>query len=277
MRTIIVALSCLLFVSAAAAQRAAIITPVASELSTRIAGELETKLADPLRLLNSSMAMAAFNASTKMDALNMTTAEARTAGSAVGADFLILITAKSLRRTSSSNPEYYEAYAAIYVISTRSGKLVSWLLRSFNGKNTANAERALSLSVSEIANEITTSIRSAAAGEPQVPPALKVGELPLEGSPEAKGFRSPVPYRRIKPEYTSTAYLYDVAATVEVELTLAADGKIISSEVTRWAGFGLDESVLAAVRAMSWRPAECDGKSLPIRVLLRYNFKKIEK
>ncbi len=277
MRTIIVAISCLLFVSAAAAQRAAVITPVASELSTLIAGELETKLADPLKVLDSSMAMTAFSASAKSDPLNMTTAETRTAGSAVGADFLILITAKSLRRTSSSNPEYYEAYAAIFVVSTRSGKLVKWFLRSFTGDDTSKAERALSLSVPEIANEITKSIRAATEDEPQKPSVTKVGELPLEASPEAKGFRSPVPYRRIKPEYTSTAYLYDVAATVEVELTLAADGKILSSEVTRWAGFGLDESVLAAVRAMSWRPAERDGKSLPIRVLLRYNFKKIEK
>jgi hypothetical protein len=27
---------------------------------------------------------------------------------------------------------------------------------------------------------------------------------------------------------------------------------------------------------MQWRPASRDGKALPLRVLLRYNFKKIE-
>jgi hypothetical protein len=47
--------------------------------------------------------------------------------------------------------------------------------------------------------------------------------------------------------------------------------------ITRWAGFELDESVAKAVRSMNWRPAERNGKPLPVRFLLRYNFKKIEK
>ena len=39
----------------------------------------------------------------------------------------------------------------------------------------------------------------------------------------------------------------------------------------------LDESVDKTVRAMNWRPAERNGKSLPMRFLVRYNFKKIDK
>jgi hypothetical protein len=49
------------------------------------------------------------------------------------------------------------------------------------------------------------------------------------------------------------------------------------TQIVRWAGYGLDEAVTETVRRMNWRPATRGGKALPIRVLLRYNFKKIEK
>jgi TonB family protein len=102
-------------------------------------------------------------------------------------------------------------------------------------------------------------------------------ELPEPGSPEAKNFRAPIPYRRLSPEYTRLAYLYDVTATVEATVDLDELGQITNMAITRWAGFELDESVAKAVRSMNWRPAERNGKPLPVRFLLRYNFKKIEK
>ena len=105
----------------------------------------------------------------------------------------------------------------------------------------------------------------------------RIEEMPADGTPGALNFRSPIPYLRIKPEYTAIASFYDVAATVEIELTLASDGSILAADVVRWAGFGLDGSALKAVRSMQWRPAERNGKTLPIRVLLRYNFKKLER
>ena len=58
---------------------------------------------------------------------------------------------------------------------------------------------------------------------------------------------------------------------------LDANGNILRTDVVRWAGFGLDESVEKTVRSMNWRPAERNGKTLPMRFLVRYNFKKIEK
>ena len=100
--------------------------------------------------------------------------------------------------------------------------------------------------------------------------------MPTENSPEAKNFRPPLPYKRIKPPYTRTAYLYSVEATVDVEIDVDETGKISRAEIVRWAGFGLDESVRETIRRMNWKAADRNGKSLPMRVLLRYNFKKIE-
>jgi len=73
------------------------------------------------------------------------------------------------------------------------------------------------------------------------------------------------------------AYLYDVTATVEATIDLNEKGEITRVEITRWAGYGLDESVQNVIKSMNWRPAERAGKPLPIRFLVRYNFKKIEK
>ena len=80
-----------------------------------------------------------------------------------------------------------------------------------------------------------------------------------------------MPYKRIKPAYTRVAGFYNIRATIDV---LA--GEVTRTEVVRWTGYGLDESVVATIRSMNWRPATRNGKPLAMRVLLRYNFTKIE-
>jgi hypothetical protein len=60
-------------------------------------------------------------------------------------------------------------------------------------------------------------------------------------------------------------------------IDLDAEGKFLRTEITRWAGYGLEDSVEKAVHAMNWRPAEKAGKIAAARFLVRYNFKKLEK
>jgi TonB family protein len=100
--------------------------------------------------------------------------------------------------------------------------------------------------------------------------------VPALETMENNGYRAPIPYRRIKPKYTPLANSYGVKATVDVVVDLDADGTIKSATVERWAGFGLDESALEAIRSMNWRPAEYLGKSYRTSFLVRYNFKEIE-
>ena len=88
-----------------------------------------------------------------------------------------------------------------------------------------------------------------------------IEEVPNENTPEAKNFRPPLPYRRISPEYTKIANYYDVEATVDILIDVDADGKILKTEIVRWAGYGLDESVTETVRKMNWRPAERNRKN----------------
>jgi TonB family protein len=100
---------------------------------------------------------------------------------------------------------------------------------------------------------------------------------PEPGSPAALGFRSPVPYRRIKPEYTSDAALYDVRGSVDIEIDLSSEGHIEATRIKKWAGYGLDEAAERAVRTMNWRPAERGGKPIALRFVMRFNFKRVEK
>ena len=55
---------------------------------------------------------------------------------------------------------------------------------------------------------------------------------------------------------------------------VGSDGEVGEIQVVRWAGFGLDESTVATVRQLHFFPAMKNGTAIPMRVLLRYNFRK---
>ena len=82
------------------------------------------------------------------------------------------------------------------------------------------------------------------------------------------------PYRRLIPAYPATAVRAEVEATVDVLVDLDATGEVQNASIARWAGFGLDEATVATVRQLHFFPALRNGVASPIRVLLRYNFRK---
>jgi TonB family protein len=86
--------------------------------------------------------------------------------------------------------------------------------------------------------------------------------------------RAPRPFRRLQPQYPDTAARLGVAATIDVLAEIDARGEVADVEVVRWGGYGLDESVLATVRQLHFFPAQRDGAPVPMRVLLRYNFRR---
>ncbi|MBP7416606.1 MAG: energy transducer TonB [Pyrinomonadaceae bacterium] len=267
----------LLFTFAAAAQRVAILTSDNSEQSNAVAESLSEALSTRLKVIDSDLSKAAFNSKKPTDPFNMTADESKRAGAAIGCDQLILIRAANQRRSAFGRAEYYEAYAVIYVVSSRTGRLIHWALHKTEAKVPAAAAKLLNDTTTVIADEIKAKIDVAAKAEVAEAPLSFMEEPPEANSPNAKNFIAPIPFRRIKPEYTADASFYEVTATVELMVDLDATGKILRTEIVRWAGYGLDESVERAVRQMNWRPAERNGKTLPMRFLLRYNFKKVDK
>lgn len=259
------------------AQRIFIIAPTATAQSNIIAGKLtESFSSKKYKVLDNGLGKSVLETLKYENPFNMTTEEAQNFGNAVGGDFIVLLKAENLRRTSFSNPEYYESYAAIYLVSSRTGKLAFWTLKSFQAGNPAAADEKLFAALADLGNEIEANAAKAGQSERANQNVSQIEELPAENSPEAKNFRPPLPYRRLRPVYTPLAGFYNVTATVDVLVDLNEAGNVIQIEITRWAGYGLDESVEKTIREMQWRAASRDGKLLPIRVLLRYNFKKIE-
>ena len=255
------------------AQKIAIITPEKTSNSEKISSQL----AEKFQTMDADLVEMAVKSQTIENIFNLSTEESKTLAKAIGCDFFILLKSENLPRTSLTKPVYFESYAAIYLVSARTGRLVFWTLNSFEGNNPNVADTQLFASIPQLKDEISLNIKKAESTEinEQAPQPLE--ELPEENSTEAKNFKSPLPFKRIVPVYKRLANLFSITATVDATVDLDENGKVVRIEITRWAGYDLDESVKETINKMEWRPASRNGKTLPIRVLLRYNFKKIEK
>ena len=267
---ILIAVVCTLAFSAAA-QRLALLQPVKEGGIPGFANSLGSDIAKHKRVIDTDLAESAYRSVEIADPFNMSADEARRVGSVVGCDRFLILRSALQRRAATGSDFYFEAYAVTYLVDCRSGLLLNWRLTNSEAKTEAEAIQGLLDKAAGLAVGIANHKVGPRVDVPEFP------EPPPENSPDFAGLKLPVPYKRIRPEYTATAALYSVKATVDIEVDIDAEGRIASSRIVRWAGFGLDESVERAVRSMNWRPAMRNGKSLPMRVLLRYNFRKVEK
>lgn len=277
MRSLAFAILFPLLATFAVGQRVAVFAPDGSEVGKEFAQLIAEAAAARSRIIDASIAESAFQSVSPATPFNLTTSDAKRIGAAIGSDAFVLVRAATQRRSASGRSDYFESYAAVFCVSSRTGELFMWRLESYEADSAVRSRQMLDSSAVALADEIRDSALKTIKNDLSQAPLPAFEEPPDERSTNAKGFRPPVPYRRIKPEYTSQAALYDVAATVDLSVYLDSSGKIVRTEVDRWAGFGLDEAVENNVRSMNWRPAERDGKPLATKFLVRYNFKKIEK
>ena len=171
----------------------------------KIADSIADDLSGKLKVLDRSMAETAFRALEITTPANMKVGDSRRTADAIGCDFVLLVHGGSLRRTSLSKGEYFESYIAIYLISERSGRLVSWDLISFEADDQAKAENLLFGPLKQRSELILDKLKAAEARELSEKSPASIEQLPLDYSPQDKAFRPPIPYRRIKPEYTAQA------------------------------------------------------------------------
>jgi len=209
--------------------------------------------------------------------LNLSLDDARSLGESIGCDFYLTGLARTIRRIGTGDETYFEGLAGIYLVETRSGRLVSFTMVRERGGTDVAATAAMLKSAQALTRELEESIRSSfkkaqeAARTAPEPEQLEV--IDLEGGPP-RGLTPPAFYDRLKPEYTADAMSIDLVATVEISAVFGSGGRVESSEVVRWAGFGLDQSALATVRKLRFKPATRQGKPLSVRGLVRYNFKQ---
>jgi TonB family protein len=213
--------------------------------------------------------------------LNLSVTEARDLGAALATDFYLLGDAESLRRSSFEKPVYYESYCSVFLVSSRTGRLLLWERPSFNSDQANKANDLLFEQLAGLGQRLLVAMRRASEDEriqrTVIPtsPALLIEEAPDDEKAAAtQGLRLPRPYRRLRPEYPATAARAEAEAIVDVAVEIGVDGEVGEVQVVRWAGFGLDETTVATVRQMHFFPAMKNGTAIPMRVLLRYNFRK---
>jgi TonB family protein len=235
-----------------------------------------------LQVIDRDWARAAALGAGYRGSLNLTLQQARDLGSAIGCDFFFAGKAESERRSPADGPPYFESYAAVFLVSARTGKLTLWEWRSARGSTPEAAEKALSqeLGADDALNRYRRQIQRAREDEQAERASAIENNVPViealsdDQSDAGNGVRAPRPYLRLKPRYPESAAHAEIEATVDVLVDIDARGEVGRIEVARWAGYGLDQSVVDTVRQLHFFPAQRDGAAIPIRVLLRYNFRK---
>ncbi len=241
------------------------------------------KAVPDVSILDHDQARAAARGAGYAGSINQTLDEARELGAALGSDFFLLGDAQTLRRSPSSGPVYFESYASVFLISARTGRLISWRRPMVEAPTAAAAESALvtKLTSPDLRDHLIKSIQQRHSQERGERELSHNKDVPIieeapddEKMAEAEGLRLPRPYRRLIPPYPDSAAKAEAEATVDVLVDLDAEGEVTRVEVARWAGFGLDEATVDTVRRLHFFPAKRDGVAVPLRVLLRYNFRK---
>jgi TonB family protein len=257
-------------------------SPTAARTAERLTKRLASSFVKETTFsaLDRGMSAAAARGVGYAGSLNLTLADARALGAAVGCDFYLAGDAQTIRRSSSARPVYFESYASVFVVSARTGRLVLWDRPAAEAATPEEAEASLLAALDARAAAYASGVAEAAAREERerfepVPAGAAVIDLSTDAGAGANpDLREPAPYRSLRPAYTEAAARAEAEATVDVSVEIGADGRVRAAEVVRWAGFGLDEEVVSTVRRMNFRPAERDGESVAVRVLLRYNFRR---
>ena len=213
--------------------------------------------------------------------LNMSADEARRLGAAIGCDFFIIGKAEVLTRSERAKELHQEALLAVMIVDGRIGALAAFDLitekAQTSEKALAAASTALAGRASGYVGQMTNfrASRESLTASPQRSDIERIEEMPVEGSPQARGFKPPEFLSRVKPEYTAEAERADVTATIEANVVLRSSGEVGEVEITRWAGFGLEESALRAIRQFKFNPATRNGQAVNVRAMIRYNFRRV--
>lgn len=256
-------------------------------VSNKVEGRLNASLSSDPRVLlvDDSIVRPALRGFGYDGSINMSRDEARRVGSAIGCDFFITGKLEVLTRSERKGESHEEAFAGVMIVDGRTGDLAVF---DFISEKATTRELALNAVEKAMMDRVTGYIdriiqirtrgqvpASAAPGNSGTTAGDIIEDLPDEDSPRAAGFRPPRFLSRVKPSYTPEAEQADITATVEVIVVFRSNGEVGGTEVTRWAGFGLDESAAAAIRQLKYTPALRDGKPISIRAMIRYNFRRV--
>jgi TonB family protein len=234
--------------------------------------------ASAFELLDADLTRAAAQGSGYVGNLNLSRVEARALGQSLGCDFYVLGKVQLARRLAAGDQFYFDALAGLFLVETRTGRLILFSFERAQAPSESEAQTQLKESTKQAWARYEAIITTARAEQTAAvanlaPVENRTGEVLIDDMPTA-GTQQPIFYQRLKPSYTEQADLAGITGTVELEVVFGADGQVGEIEVVRWAGFGLDEAALATVRQLRFQPATRAGKQLTIRGVVRYNFRR---
>lgn len=210
--------------------------------------------------------------------LNLSREEARAYGQSLGCDFYVLGKIQTARRVAEGEKFYFDALAGLFFVETRTGKLVLFAFEREKAQTEKQAREQLKETLKHNWPRYSDSVMATYKAHLAAVETIVQSESPaievLTDDLSAQGLLQPFFYQRIKPEYSEQADLAGIVATVELEVVFCDDGTIGEVEVVKWAGFGLDESAIATVKKLRFKPAERGEKKLTIKGLVRYNFRR---
>lgn len=90
------------------------------------------------------------------------------------------------------------------------------------------------------------------------------------------GVVRPKPLNNPYPRYTEEARQLKIQGRVQLAVLVSEQGKVVEAKVFSGLGHGLDESAVAAVRALKFSPATKDGKPIPywIRTVVEFELRE---
>src|SRR5438552_14949344 len=88
----------------------------------------------------------------------------------MGCEYFVLVRGTALRRSSSARPEYYETSAAIFVVSSRTGRLAEWKLLRFEASKPERAAKMLAAAIAPFARKLAAELNEITRSELAEPP-----------------------------------------------------------------------------------------------------------
>ena len=242
-----------------------------SPLKDALARDVRLLMIDPSQL-QTALAGIKYDGS-----INMSKGEARRIGAAVGCDFFILGKAEVFTRSEREKEEHEEAFIGVMIVDGRGGGLASF---HFINERASTKQAATAAVIKSLGAHVASFVermnlfRAERERAPKQSDLEKVEDMTDAELASGASFKAPEFENRVKPEYTKEANLANIAATVEATAVFRANGEVSEIEITRWAGFGLDEAAEQAIRQLKFKPATRDGQAVSVRAGVRYNFRR---
>ena len=112
-------------------QTLAILDPVKNSQSVELTEKLSELLSEKTLVLDASLVNVVFQSKKFANPFNLSIDESKNMGASIGCSFFVVVKTDTQRRSSFERNEYYESHLAMYLVSSRTGKLVSWKFTKF--------------------------------------------------------------------------------------------------------------------------------------------------